>query len=412
MDIYFWGTGDGCQKALYSFKGDKTDIKGFIDNDPEKWGKESAILEGRKIIPYENIKGQYDFIVVTVIEYEPVLYQMRNNYQDMERVICYFNRNEERISQWFDYALWRIDLLEERIKILEHCLEIRTRNAWYEIADRMQTDRYQFPIVKSGEEAVKRIVEEKCSLIRFGDGEFNIMSGAAGIVFQKRDKRLGERLKEVLQSEQENLLIAIANNYGKLDVYCEATADGIRTYMTDDVRAYHASVLKEGRVYYDAYMFKSYFPYKNREYTWKRVGRIKSIWDNRDVTLIEGEKTRTGAGNDLLDNAHSIKRILGPTQNAFERYDELLEMAKAKIKKEDLILLALGPAGKVLGYDLVNAGYQVVDVGQIDMDYEWYRIGIGRKVHISNKYVSQMPPAWVGELDDENYLQQIIGRVS
>ena len=74
-------------------------------------------------------------------------------------------------------------------------------------------------------------------------------------------------------------------------------------------------------------------------------------------------------------------------------------------------MIARGPAGKVLAYDLVQVGYQVVDVGQIDMDYEWYLAGQGIRVPIANKYVSQLPPAVVEEVHDKVYKEQIICRI-
>ena len=46
--------------------------------------------------------------------------------------------------------------------------------------------------------------------------------------------------------------------------------------------------------------------------------KIYAIKD-RDVIICEGEKTRMGVGNDLLDNCKSIKRIICPSENAFDK---------------------------------------------------------------------------------------------
>ena len=47
---------------------------------------------------------------------------------------------------------------------------------------------------------------------------------------------------------------------------------------------------------------------------------------------------------------------------------------------EYLILLALGPTATVMAYNLAQKGYQAIDIGHIDIEYEWYRMGakIGR----------------------------------
>ena len=125
------------------------------------------------------------------------------------------------------------------------------------------------------------------------------------------------------------------------------------------------------------------------------------------MVLVEGRETRTGQGNDLLDNARSIRRILCPTQNAYAYYQEILETVK-KVSKDTMILCALGPAAKVLAYDLVLCGYQVIDIGQIDMDYEWYRAGQGKRIPIPTKYVSQLPPGEIEGIQDAVYENQIM----
>lgn len=73
--------------------------------------------------------------------------------------------------------------------------------------------------------------------------------------------------------------------------------------------------------------------------------------------------------------------------------------------------MVLGPAGKVLAHDLIKEGYQVVDIGQIDMDYDWYLAGVDFKVSNPNKYVSQLPPAAVSEIVDDTYRKQILCRI-
>ena len=40
--------------------------------------------------------------------------------------------------------------------------------------------------------------------------------------------------------------------------------------------------------------------------------------------------------------------------------------------KETLILSSIGNTAKVLAQDLVEAGYRVIDIGNLDMEYEWF----------------------------------------
>lgn len=405
MKVYFWGTGKGCQKALSNYISE-IEPSGFIDNNPKQQGK---YFQGKPICSFRDIQKAYDYIIITVIKYDAILYQLQQNEADMDKIICYYDNSEseKKISAFFDRKGRKIDILENRIDELERMVDIRLRNMKYEIADGIKNGKYRFPIIHSAEAAVERIVNDKCSLIRFGDGEFEIMAGNQRAPFQDYDQELAERLREVIETDTENVLIGIADNYGDLSVYSDETADGIRKYMTNEVRAFHLSVFHPDRVYYNAYMFKCYFPYRDKEKTQSRIDLIKRIWDQRDVVLVEGRETRTGQGNDLLDNAKSTRRILCPTKNAYAYYNEILEAVK-KVSKESLILCALGPAAKVLAYDLALCGYQVIDIGQIDMDYEWYRAGQGKRIPIPTKYVSQLPPAEIEEIQDEVYEAQII----
>ena len=157
-------------------------------------------------------------------------------------------------------------------------------------------------------------------------------------------------------------------------------------------------------------MFKSYFPYKNREDTWKRIKMIKKIWEQRDVVIVEGDKTRAGYRNDLFENSRTLRRILCPTSNVFNKYTEVLDSV-SKVEKDCLILVVLGAVSNLLVYDLLQKGYQAIDIGQIDMDYEWYRVGAKKRVPIPDRYVSQLPPAEIAEVNDREYLEQIIDQI-
>ena len=106
-----------------------------------------------------------------------------------------------------------------------------------------------------------------------------------------------------------------------------------------------------------------------------------------------------------------IYLILGPSTNAFDYYDEIVEEA-LKIEKTALFLIALGPTATVLAYDLYKNGYQAIDIRHIDVEYEWYRLGVENPVKLGNKYVCEAPNGdAVDEIIDKEYFQQIIARV-
>ena len=59
--------------------------------------------------------------------------------------------------------------------------------------------------------------------------------------------------------------------------------------------------------------------YKNKKkiYILKYIQKLKKIWDQKDILIIEGETSRVGIGNDLFNNIKSLKRIICPVHNAF-----------------------------------------------------------------------------------------------
>ncbi|MBZ4265884.1 GT-D fold domain-containing protein, partial [Streptococcus pneumoniae] len=73
--------------------------------------------------------------------------------------------------------------------------------------------------------------------------------------------------------------------------------------------------------------------------------RLKTLWKDCDILIVEGETSRSGMGNDLFAQAKSVSRIIGPSKNAYIYKDELLREIK-KYADGKLILLMLGPTAK------------------------------------------------------------------
>ena len=86
---------------------------------------------------------------------------------------------------------------------------------------------------------------------------------------------------------------------------------------------------------------------------------------------MEGEKTHNGVGNDLLDTARSVERIICPPSNAYGAIPAILDACTA-YDKDRLFLLSVGVAAKFLAVDLFERGYRVLDIGNLDMEYEWF----------------------------------------
>ena len=287
-------------------------------------------------------------------------------------------------------------------------------NIRYEILDSInKKELINIPKIKSCEDTIKEILENNKSICRFGDGEFACISGKLRAKFTtKYYPELAERLIEVLNSNEEGLMIALADNYGNLDKYSEQSVREIRHYMTEDVRREHNKLLNPDREYYNAYITRPYVLWKDSDRNAAaRFDKLKQIWDKKDCVIIEGNQTRMGIGNDLFDNAASIKRIIAPAIDAFEKYDEILEAALNQ-SEDARYILALGPVATVLAYDLYKSGRQALDMGHVDLEYEWFLQGKGVRQAVPTKFNNEFDGGTgVIDIHDEVYESQIVENV-
>lgn len=261
---------------------------------------------------------------------------------------------------------------------------------------------------------MKKIIDKKCSLCRFGDGEFGFILKQNRLWYQKYDNKMAQKLENILKSDNEKILIAIADNYGSLDKYNDRAADEIRQYMTKEKRQEHMGLLDLSRQYYDAYVSRPYMIYKDKERNASEIFKLyKKLFRDRNILIIEGENTKTGVNNGLLDGANSIKRILCPDTNAYSVYDKILNKTIESASSDDLILIILGPTATILAYDLAMQGYQAIDLGQIDNEYEWFMRHATERIVIEGKSTSEI--AWYRipetQIYDDKYETQIIAHV-
>lgn len=294
-------------------------------------------------------------------------------------------------------------------------LQYKLENIPYEIYDKIINNsfRVQIPKIKSTDETLEKILRSKCSLSRFGDGEFGVMSGSR-IHFQNRSPQLAERLKEVIASDISNLLIGLPDCFSSLDNFVPPVINFWRKWMSRKRETVY-SYLDMNRVYYNAFFTRIYMLYNKTDEHYKNCSeyyeRVKEIWAGRDVVICEGEGTRFGMFNDLLDGAKSISRILCPARSAYDKYDEILS-AFNDINPENLVLIALGPTATVLAYDLCNKGYQVIDIGHLDLEYEWFLRKDVVGTPLEFKYVEcSSKGRKVHRLQDPEYKRQIIKRI-
>lgn len=411
-EIIIFGTGNSASTVIKCLRSNNLIINGYLDNNRTKTGQ---LLRGVRIYhPDDVLDLQFDYIIIASVWFDKMLQQLLQSSVDEKTLIPFFDEkiHYETYQHIFDITEWKIEAFKQNMQVkTEKMVTSYLNNLPYEIADEIRKDNFKFPMIKSAEDGIIRLIEKRHSLCRFGDGEFEIMAGHTRARFQKPDSKLGKRLREILVNNEPGIVTAIAANYGSLSIYTREAATAIRSYMTPSVRAFHMKSISMEKIYYDAYMSRPYVLYQDKEKAAERFHLLKRIWEQRSVVVIEGENTRMGYQNDLLDNAAEIHRILCPCENAWNKYEDILHTAK-KMPKDALLLIALGPTATVLAYDLAQESYQAVDIGHLDNEYDWFLKGEGKRFNIPCKYVSECENGTqVEPIHSDWYDSQIIERI-
>ena len=66
-----------------------------------------------------------------------------------------------------------------------------------------------------------------------------------------------------------------------------------------------------------------------------------------------------------------------------------------------------------MAYDLYKAGYQVIDIGHVDIEYELFLRNASKIIGIPNKYVNEAKNGNknIGRATDNEYYNQIIEQI-
>lgn len=258
--------------------------------------------------------------------------------------------------------------------------------------------------ILSMDESLDLLYKSGKSIARFGDGEMNIIRGNS-LDFQCKDRKLAKRLEQVLASNQNKCLIGITPAINKVSDL-KPNAQRFWTENMYENRKWWVKHLKEN-VYCSANITRPYIDYMDREQSRRWFRKLRRIWNGKKILLVEGEGTRFGVGNKLLNNAEQIKRIICPAKNAFSVYEQILETV-CRYDKEFVVLIALGPTATVLAYDLAQKGYQAIDIGHADLEFEWFRRKVKYKEKVKGKFTNEVKGGGlIEDCLDEMYQKQI-----
>ncbi|USS85858.1 GT-D fold domain-containing glycosyltransferase [Fructilactobacillus cliffordii] len=249
--------------------------------------------------------------------------------------------------------------------------------------------KYRSFSIASIEQTIDAIVDDHISLSRFGDGEFKWIHMTEQHSYEKESPELSNRLLEVMNSTDPRIQVALPQ------AFRDPTILTATKYWEREMGKYGEQWSNDpdpAKHYFNSSVTRPYMDLIDKSVAKYVFDKFKRYLRGKNVLMIEGDQTNFGKGNDLLDQAQNVTRLICPDRNAFESYQSIFSQAISQIKEKqiDLVLVALGPTATILAYDLAKeTDKQIIDVGHMDIEYSWYLNGDTKRVPITGKAVNE-----------------------
>lgn len=273
-----------------------------------------------------------------------------------------------------------------------------------------KTRKYDISVMNNYE-SLNLIEDNKLSVIRLGDGEFDIIRGRS-IPYQEFDPKLADKLRDlILKGSTNNTLICLPDIFQNINRYSKKCKRFYYEEFFYQNREFLKEIEKSKNKYGSTFISRPYIDLRDRSSSKIYFDKLKRLWQNKDLLIVEGKYTRSGEGNDLFANASSISRIIVPSKNAFVKKNAI-EQAIRKYSKNKLVLLMVGPTAKIIVSDLKiddNFPNQLIDIGHIDSEYEWFKMKAEKKVKIPHKHTAEFnyDDGKVTLINDKSYLNEV-----
>ncbi len=132
------------------------------------------------------------------------------------------------------------------------------------------------PNIESVDSTLDYITAKKCSVSRFGDGEFDMIIGY-GNNFQKHDARLAERLSEIVVSDLNNHIVCLPDMFGSLKQFRQDSKRFNKAFLKTR-RAKIYSFLNHDKQYYNTFCTRPYYMFDDKSNSPLYFEKIKILW--------------------------------------------------------------------------------------------------------------------------------------
>lgn len=212
------------------------------------------------------------------------------------------------------------------------------------------------------------------SFCRFGDSELEAMLGN-DMIFQHGDARLAKILQEALRSNDDGCAVGLSNYYREVS---DNSVDFSGRFYYVTSRRYRCIIdqyANHGRSYISPGFTCPYISQKDIDsiHMAKRYEKILRLFEQRNLVVFAGDRVFSKLKYNVFERAKSLQIVQCPTENAFDRYDDILNMAREYPKEEATLCFILGPTATAAAYELSKEGYLAWDIGHIAKDYDAYR---------------------------------------
>ena len=325
---------------------------------------------------------------------------------DMNKpIFSFYATHKGKVPQYL-FLKKDIEKMKEAIQLLSEVGNDRFAKEW-------KTEDLFNISVMSIDETLDKLLQSNQSMVRFGDGEIHIMNGY-DIPFQKYDEVLAQEMRSILMlDDREKMMICMPEVFEVFqgNFTQDANSESFWKRELDRFSDFFKEYCHSNK-YGSAFISRPYIYNKDKSRAQSQFEKIKQLFEGEELLIVEGATSRSGVGNDLFDGAKSIKRIICPSHNAFDKIqeikEEILEHSEGR-----LILLMLGPTAKVLAYQLSQLGYRALDLGHIDSEYEWMKMGAETKVQLKHKHTAEFNfDQGIEFIEDEDYNSQIVADLS
>ena len=225
------------------------------------------------------------------------------------------------------------------------------------------------PMILNADETIKEIFTTNKNIARFGDGEIMVMNGD-DIPFQKADKTLTMRLREIFVNKDKNIMVATAGSYfypNLLEIINETNPvyKHFALYSVPPLRKIAMKYMDCDSIYYEMGINGG----GNRFQAWR------DFFKDKKLVLTGCKEAFDSYKFNIFDTAKELNYEFVPNKHCFSEYDNILARLKG-YDKDFIHILMCGPTANILVADLTQMGFRALDLGHLAKSYDWHKRGI------------------------------------